>query len=76
MADILDDLRDLHKQATTERSHYYAAGCTMRAITEIEKLRATVRCCILAMRSAQASKYPTNWTDMISGLENTVMDGQ
>lgn len=40
MADILDDLRDLHKQATTERSHYYVAKCALRAIEEIESLRA------------------------------------
>jgi hypothetical protein len=42
MADILDDLRDLHKQATTERSHYYTARCVLRAIDEIERLRADV----------------------------------
>lgn len=39
MNDILDDLRDLHKQATTERSHYYVASCAMRAIVEIQHLR-------------------------------------
>jgi hypothetical protein len=39
MADILDDLKDLHKQATTERSHYYVAKCAQRAIEEIESLR-------------------------------------
>lgn len=37
--DILDDLRDLLKQATTERSHYYVAECCRRAIQEIESLR-------------------------------------
>ena len=37
--DILDKLRDLHKQATTERSHYYVASCCNEAIAEIERLR-------------------------------------
>lgn len=37
--DILDKLRDLHKQATTERSHYYVAGTCLEAIQEIESLR-------------------------------------
>lgn len=39
MNDILDDLRDLYLQATTERSHYYVAGVVERAIAEIERLR-------------------------------------
>jgi hypothetical protein len=42
MTDVLDDLRDLHKQATTERSHNYVAACALRAINEIECLRAAV----------------------------------
>ena len=42
MPDILDDLADLHKQATVERSHYYVGSCVRRAIEEIENLRATV----------------------------------
>jgi hypothetical protein len=40
--DILDKLRDLHRQATTERSHYYVASCCNEAIGEIERLRAVV----------------------------------
>jgi hypothetical protein len=33
MADILDDLRDLHKQATTEHSHYYTQNvCFARSM--------------------------------------------
>lgn len=39
MTDILDDLKDLHKQATEERSHYYTGSVVLRAITEIEMLR-------------------------------------
>lgn len=42
MTDILDDLVDLKKQATTERSHFYVAGCCDRAITEIRVLRAAI----------------------------------
>jgi hypothetical protein len=45
MTDILDDLRDLHKQATTERSHYYVAKCCERAIEEIEELRHALAWC-------------------------------
>lgn len=37
--DIIDQLRDLYKQATTERSHYYVAKCCEAAIQEIEQLR-------------------------------------
>lgn len=40
MADILDDLADLHRQATHEPSHYYAAKTAEQAIREIERLRA------------------------------------
>jgi hypothetical protein len=40
MADILEDLKDLHKQATVERSHYYVGSVVKRAIAEIEQLRA------------------------------------
>jgi hypothetical protein len=42
MTDILADLKDLEKQATTERSHYYVAACTRRAVREIERLRAAL----------------------------------
>lgn len=37
--DILDQLEDLLKQATTERSHYYVAKCCRDAIAEIKRLR-------------------------------------
>lgn len=37
--DIIDRLKDLYKQATTERSHYYVAKCCEDAIKEIEALR-------------------------------------
>jgi hypothetical protein len=40
VTDILDKLKDLHKQATTERSHYYVASCCVEAIAEITELRA------------------------------------
>ena len=37
--DILEKLIDLHKQATTERSHYYVANTVNEAIKEIKGLR-------------------------------------
>ena len=37
--DILVKLIDLHKQATTEKSHYYVAECVREAMEEIAKLR-------------------------------------
>lgn len=43
--DILDRLRDLLKQATTERSHYYVAKCCRDAIAEIENLRREIESC-------------------------------
>lgn len=40
--DILDKLIDLHKQATTERSHHYVAGTCHEAMAEITRLRMRV----------------------------------
>jgi hypothetical protein len=37
--DILDRLRDLYKQATVERSHYYTGRCVSDAINDITALR-------------------------------------
>ncbi len=37
--DILAKLADLHKQATTERSHYYVAGLAKQAKDEIARLQ-------------------------------------
>lgn len=42
-ADILERLRDLHKQATTERSHFYVAKCCEDAIEEIATMRRLMR---------------------------------
>jgi len=39
MSDIVEDLKDLQKQAETEKSHYYVVGCCRRAIFEIEHQR-------------------------------------
>jgi hypothetical protein len=41
--DIVDKLRDLHKQATTERSHYYVAATSLEALHTIEHLRGCLR---------------------------------
>ena len=40
--DILDRLRDLHRQATVERSHYYTSRYISDAINEITMLRKRV----------------------------------
>lgn len=37
--DILDALKDLHRQATVERSHHYVGRTVEWAIKEIEELR-------------------------------------
>ena len=43
--DILERLKDLKDQATTERTHYYVAACCEAAIKEIRALRnGGVRC--------------------------------
>lgn len=38
MMTLMQKLEDLHKQATTERSHYYAATVIEEAIAEIKRL--------------------------------------
>ena len=38
----MDKLADLHKQATTERSHYYVASVVVEAMREIITLRRKV----------------------------------
>ncbi len=37
--DIIDKLSDLHKQATTEKSHFYVASVVKEAALEIMTLR-------------------------------------
>jgi len=58
MSDILEDLLDLEKQATTERSHYYVAACARRAIVEIARLRSAVdkAGCILVSVKREANQ--------------------
>ena len=41
--DILEELADLHLQATTEKSHHYTASVIRRASAEIMKLREEMR---------------------------------
>ena len=38
--DLVKRLRDLHKQATVERSHFYVGKCVADAIHRIEELEA------------------------------------
>lgn len=40
--DIINKLLDLHKQATTERSHFYVATTCTEAMAEIARLRMRV----------------------------------
>ena len=39
MSDVIAELVDLHKQATTEHSHFYVAKCINSAISEITIMR-------------------------------------
>jgi len=56
-SDILDKLRDLHKQATAERSHYYVASCCGEAISEIERLRSEL---------FEAERIGRQWRDVVA----------
>ena len=40
---LIERLRDLHKQATVERSHYYVGKCALEAADRIEALEAALR---------------------------------
>jgi len=42
MGNIVEKMLDLHKQATTEKSHYYVAKALEEAIIEINRLRGKV----------------------------------
>jgi hypothetical protein len=42
MSDLIERLKDLHKQATVERSHYYVGKCVRDSITELTSLTARV----------------------------------
>ena len=40
---IIEKLKDLHKQATTENSHFYVASCCEEAIAHIKYLEDSLR---------------------------------
>lgn len=61
MSDILEDLWDLHRQATTENSHYYVAGCCNRAIAEIGRLRSDKAMLIELALDAYISPGARQW---------------
>ena len=65
MSDILDDLRDLHKQATRDRSHFYVGKCCKRAIAEIEAARNAMK----AMVSYSDTKIAEGLVDGVPELE-------
>jgi hypothetical protein len=62
--DILDRLTDLHKQATTERSHYYTADAIRAAMTEIATLRAALSGAIMVADEAR-----DEWDRAPSGMK-------
>jgi hypothetical protein len=39
MSDVIEKLKDLHKQATVNRSHYYTGSVISEAIVELARLR-------------------------------------
>ncbi len=49
--DILDQLLDLHTQATTERSHHYTANVIGLAIWEIKELREVAQAAVTCQRN-------------------------
>ncbi len=53
--DILEQLKDLAKQAETEKSHYYTAATLKAAIAEIERLRG-LRGLVAAMLMAEEER--------------------
>lgn len=69
--DILDRLRDLHKQATTENSHFYVAKCSEDAIAEIDRLRALVKALADQVEKAAFDMPPPNpHTPVFAALAN------
>ena len=55
--DVLAQLKDLHHQATHERSHFYVGGVVRSAICEILNLRSDLRIA-LAAQSHEATPTP------------------
>jgi len=56
--DLVKRLRDLHEQATVEKSHFYAGKCVKDAIERIEELEAKLAEAVNALDvvAAKASK--------------------
>jgi hypothetical protein len=54
--EILEKLKDLLVQATTERSHHYVAGTVTEAIAEIERLRIDRDAAVAHLRVAAARR--------------------
>jgi hypothetical protein len=57
-ADILEDLQGLHEQATKERSHYYVAACSKRAIEEIGRLRDRLKQIAIVCEDNAGASHP------------------
>ncbi len=72
MSDILVRLRDLLKQATEERSHYYVASCCRDAIDEIARLtEALKKSEVLLLRVPKVIQVSPEWHDDVRAFFNS-----
>jgi hypothetical protein len=64
MNNIVERLRDLHKQATVERSHYYVGNCALDAADHIEALEVALRRIVnggtMGLLTASMDECPVN----------------
>ena len=72
--DILDKLKDLLLQATTERSHFYVAGSCKAAIAEIERLRLEIEELRAAFSAASRGMSHKEVFDLITAAKKYVHD--
>ena len=76
--DILDRIADLHKQATTERSHYYTASTLEACSQEIKQLRdALIPFARIWAFSAQLEPDPSRSVrDFVAGVWPNMADAK
>lgn len=65
MPDIMDDLRDLHRQATTENSHFYTAKVISAAMVEIVRLRSALKDVMTEIRDLERGGM--SWEEATTG---------
>lgn len=56
--DIIDLLKDLHKQAISEKSHFYVGKVIKQAIEEIESLREREEKLLTLSKDCNPSLHP------------------